>query len=422
METLNVFLLDKLAGYLESDNGKLSFRYAEKYLEDKNAIPLSFSMPLQKESFDNQLTATFFDNLLPPDTVRKKLGKILHLSRRNIFGFLKAIGGDCAGAISLYPSEIENNADFQEQPHLRELSNEEAVEILTGLHRRPLNIGKENGFRISGTGAQDKLIACVSDGKIFLPLFGEPSTHIIKVPIKDYPHSVFNELFCMKLAEKMKFPTPDCDIFYLNNIPYYCVKRYDRKIANGKNVRLHQEDFCQLFSVDPEKKYENEGGPTVSVCFNLLKKVHIDIAGQIDFLRRIIFNFLIGNGDAHAKNFSVLYKGKTAYLAPVYDLLCTEVYDNLSHESAMSIGHEFNFAEISRQNFSNMAVECDIRAEIVMNQIEDLIRKIVPAATELANELNIKYPCPIYNDIIQIIKHNAMQLTVKKQGCVLNAD
>ena len=410
METLNVYLLGKLAGFLNSEKGTLSFRYIEDYLQDPSAIPLSFTLPLQKDPFDNQTTSVFFDNLLPPEVVRKRLDKILHLSRHNIFGFLKAIGGDCAGAVSLHPVKTDETVCVN-PPSLRELTNEEAVEILTQLPKRPLNLGREDGFRISVTGAQDKLIACIKDNKIFLPLYGEPSTHIIKPPISDYPNSVFNEFFCMRLAEKLGFPAPHCNVMHFDNIPYYCVTRYDRKKNNSKVSRLHQEDFCQLLSVDAEKKYENEGGPTIPQCFKLIKKMHVGVAGQLDFLRRIIFNYLIGNGDAHAKNFSVRYSGKNTKLAPVYDLLCTEIYSNLSRELAMSIGKEFSFDNISRNNFQDMAVDCQIRPEIVFTQIDDLLKKIIPAAESLKNELAINHPCPVYDEIIQIIKLNVKRLS-----------
>ena len=102
MERLNVFLLGNHAGVLESERGRMSYRYLPEYLARQDAVPLSRTMPLQDEVFDQQTTRTFFENILPPEVVRKKLGKILHLSRNNIFGFLKAIGGDCAGAVSLH--------------------------------------------------------------------------------------------------------------------------------------------------------------------------------------------------------------------------------------------------------------------------------------------------------------------------------
>ena len=412
MEQLDVFLLGERVGVLESDRGNLSFRYLPEYLKQADAVAISYSLPLQSEPFDSPTTGVFFDNLLPPDVVRKRLGKILHLSRHNIFGFLKAIGGDCAGAIALYPpSGAESEASSK--PTFRELSEDEAAQILMDLPKRPLNIGKEEGFRISGTGAQDKLIACVKAGKILLPLFGAPSTHIIKPPVEAYHDSVFNEFFCMRLAQAMGLPAPECEILTLKNVPYYCVTRFDREIADGEVCRLHQEDFCQLFSIDPEKKYENEGGPTIPKCFQLIKKMRIGTAGQIDFLRRIVFNILIGNGDAHAKNFSVLYRGKNIQLSPVYDLLCTEIYDSLAHDTAMSIGGEISFDAITRESFARMARECKVRPELVMSLIDEMLETIITASKSLADELNRRYPSLVYAEICRVIERQVTRLSAK---------
>ena len=412
METLNVFLLGQHVGVLESDNGELTFRYLPEYLQKTDATAISYSLPLRPEAFDSQATSIFFDNLLPPDVVRKRLGKILHLSRHNIFGFLKAIGGDCAGAIALHPA---SGAETEENPtpSYRELSEEEASRILKDLPGRPLNIGKEKGFRISGTGAQDKLIARADAGIIYLPLFGAPSTHIIKPPVAAYPESVFNEFFCMRLAKAMNLPAPSCKILTLEKISYYCVTRFDRQVSDGQISRLHQEDFCQLFSVDPEKKYENEGGPTIPACFQLIKKMRIGTVGQIDFVRRIIFNVLIGNGDAHAKNFSVLYHGKRMQLAPVYDLLSTEIYDALAHETAMSIGGETAFARITRKSFVQMAKECKFRPELALTLIDEMLEKIIDVSKSLAAELNQQYPSPVYEAICRIIECQTSRLSVK---------
>ena len=412
MEKLDVFLLGERVGVLESDRGKLTFHYLPEYLRKADAAAISYSLPLQPEPFGPAVTSVFFDNLLPPDVVRKRLGKILHLSRHNIFGFLKAIGGDCAGAIALYPPSGTETADAS-APTFRELSDEEAAQILMDLPKRPLNIGKEEGFRISGTGAQDKLIACVKEGKIILPLYGAPSTHIIKPPVAAYHDSVFNEFFCMRLAQTMGLPAPECEILTLKDVPYYCVTRFDRQITDGEVRRLHQEDFCQLCSVDPEKKYENEGGPTIPQCFQLIKKMRLGTEGQIDFLRRVIFNVLIGNGDAHAKNFSVLYRGKNIQLAPVYDLLCTEIYDSLAHETAMSIGGETSFAGITRESFSKMARECKIRPELVMSLIDEMLEKITVASKSLASELKRQHPSSVYAEICRVIKRQTARLAVK---------
>ena len=410
MESLDVFLLGQRVGTLESDKGNLIFRYLPEYLHKENAIGISYSLPLQSEPFDATVTSSFFDNILPPAVVRKRLGKVLHLSRHNTFGFLKAIGGDCAGALALYPTGGTESSEAS-IPSFRELSEEEAAQIIMDLPKRPLNIGKEKGFRISGAGAQDKLIACVQKGKILLPLFGAPSTHIIKPPVPAYPESVFNEFFCMRLANAMDIPAPACDILTLKNMPCYCVTRFDRHIINGQVNRLHQEDFCQLLSINPENKYENEGGPTIPNCFELIRKMHLGAAGQIDFLRRVIFNFLIGNGDAHAKNFSVLYKGKNIQLAPVYDILCTEIYDSLAHETAMSIGGDMAFSRIKRESFARMAQECKIRPELVMLMIDEIVAKITSASISLADKLNQRHPSSVYAAICRIIERQTAILS-----------
>ena len=123
MEKLDVFLLGERVGILESDRGgKLTFRYLPDYLRKADAAAISYSLPLRSEPFDSAVTSVFFDNLLPPAVVRKRLGKILHLSRHNIFGFLKAIGGDCAGAIALYPTTGTGMTETS-APALRKLSD-----------------------------------------------------------------------------------------------------------------------------------------------------------------------------------------------------------------------------------------------------------------------------------------------------------
>lgn len=417
METLNVFLLGRLAGTLTYNGKELAFQYDRGYLADRSSAPLSLSLPLREAPFDAQTTTAFFENLLPPDQVRKKLGKILHLSRHNIFGFLKTIGGDCAGAVSLYPPEHSVSESENELPHLRELSPDETIQILTELPKRPLNLGNEAGFRISGTGAQDKLIACVRDGKVFLPLYGAPSTHIIKPPIKEYPNSVFNELFCMKLAEKIGIPVPSCTLLTFAGIPYYCVTRFDRAFDNGGVSRLHQEDFCQALSIDPEKKYEAEGGPGIAACFQLIREKRLGSTGQLDFIRRIIYNILIGNGDAHAKNFSILFHGREATLAPAYDLLCTEVYPQLSHEAAMSIGGNSDFEKISRQSFIQMAHDCQISPVLVEKQIDEIVDAVTKHSVLLENELNTVHPSPIYAEIRRVIQRRTAALAVLPNGC-----
>ncbi len=405
MESLNVYLHQRLAGLLSQEKGQLSFQYDPAYLKSSDAQAVSHSMPLVEKSFDHQTTSVFFENLLPPDDVRKRLGKILHISRHNIFAFLKAIGGDCAGAIALYPPD--SAPDTTDTECLHALSDDAAAGILLNLPRRPLNLGALEGFRISGSGAQDKLIARVLDGKIFLPLYGTPSTHIIKPGMAAYPESVFNEFFCMKLAQSLRLSTANCSILNISGKAYYCTERYDRYWLNGKVYRLHQEDFCQLFAVDPENKYENEGGPGLAKCFAMIRKLRLGAAGQLEFIRRVIFNYLIGNGDAHAKNFAVLYHGRKAELAPLYDLLSTAVYPSLAREFAMSIGGNLAFDKVTRKSFVRLAQDCAIRPQLLLDELDKLSETVPVQARQLAEETNASFPANIYGKIIDGIDTRA---------------
>ena len=151
---LNVYLLDRFVGRFsyESQGGSYSFQYDPDYLANPTEGSLSYSLPLRLEAYGDETALNFFANLLPPVYVRKKLEKCIHISAGNVFGFLKALGGDCAGAVSLYPEGVRPGSGKDEI--VRELDESEAVEILKSLRRRPLYANGETGYRYSGAGAQ----------------------------------------------------------------------------------------------------------------------------------------------------------------------------------------------------------------------------------------------------------------------------
>ena len=413
-ESLKVYLKDSFVGWLshETSGDEYSFSYDESYLANPVDGALSFSLPLCGEKYDSARAYNFFANLLPPGVVRQRLGASLHLSQHNVFGFLKAIGGDCAGAVSLYP-EWSRPAP-QDVEHTRVLSEEEAVRILKSLKRRPLYAAGEEGYRYSGAGAQDKLIARIKDGQIVLPLFGMPSTHIIKPAADGFDDSVQNEFYCQRLAAEIGLPASRAEILSLSGETYYVSERYDREIVDGKPRRLHQEDFCQVLSVDPEAKYEADGGPGISDCMDVIRRMRITTASQLRFIDAVAFNYLIGNADAHAKNMSVVYRGKTASLAPLYDLVSTAVYPELSRKMAMSIGGDADFKSISRASFSDMARSCAVSPRLVLSRLDALCARIVPVAERVAAECAAAWPSEIYGRIVDTIANHATRL---HRGC-----
>ena len=415
-EILEVYLYGRPVGRLYSDNAILSFTYNPEYLKRQNPSKLSASLQLTDTVFDHRATSAFFSGLLPDGDVRTRLARYLGISERNTFALLKEIGGECAGAVSVYPQGV--SPESADKPTCRVLDDNEAAQILTSLDKRPLLAGEEN-VRISGAGAQDKLMIRLVRGKIAIPTGNTPSTHIIKPAIKGFEDTVHNEFFCMKLADAAGLRVPEAEIFWLKKEPYYLVKRYDRKRKkNGTIRRLHQEDFCQAMNIPPEIKYENEGGPTLEQCFALLDERiasgYMSGRNRLSLFHGVVFNFLIGNGDAHGKNFSILYEeGSAESLSPFYDLMCTVVYsDSYKAKMAMKLGGKYRFRDVTARHWEKLGESLGFRPDFLRRQVLTMNEKVIKAAAVLSDELN-KNPeteSPIYEKITSVVNSNQVHI------------
>lgn len=414
-QILDVYLQNQLVGKLCSNNATLSFNYTSDYLKKFNSVKLSVALPLQENTFDHQSTYAFFSGLLPDEGVRQRLAKHIGLSEKNIFALLKAIGGECAGAVSVYSQGV--SPILKGKAMYRILNDIESDHILSALNKHPLLAG-ELDIRMSAAGAQDKLMIAFVNGQIGIPIKNSPSTHIIKPEIKGLEASVQNEYFCMRLAKMLGLPVPEVEIYWLKEKPYYLIERYDRRqTKKGSIIRLHQEDFCQALHIPPEIKYESEGGPTLAQTFALLdnriKLGFMEGKNKIILLQGIIFNFLIGNGDAHAKNFSLLYSDNFESLAPFYDLLSTVIYSSpFKAKMAMQISGKYKFKEVCLRHWENLSSIIGFRPDFIKKQLILLSQSIPEAAIALASELNQspKTASPIYDKIIAVIFRNQKQL------------
>ncbi|NNM82430.1 MAG: type II toxin-antitoxin system HipA family toxin, partial [Burkholderiales bacterium] len=378
-----VRLFSDPVGTLTLVDGRLNFCYAPGWLSRPDAVALSASLPLRAEPFDERKTRPYFAGLLPEGQMRRLIAQQFQVSGQNDFALLDRIGGECAGAVTfLEPGlafpELARNDDVQW------LSDEEVIAILDELPRRPMLAGKD-GLRLSLAGAQDKLPVVFDGARIGLPLNGTPSTHILKPAIHAVEDSVTNEGFCMALAEAMKIKPAKSKIHSVLNRSFLLVERYDRIVdARGLRQRLHQEDFCQALAVVPEMKYQNEGGPDLVQCFELVRRVTRPSAPQIlRLLDHVIFNALIGNHDAHAKNFSLLYSGKTPVLAPLYDTLSTAAYPTLTPKMAMKIGSKYKFSEVQARHWDQFAEGVGLAKAQARRRILELAKSLPPAAREL---------------------------------------
>jgi len=335
---LDVYLGGAKAGTLGQDEaGALSYAYEPGYLAGREPRAISFSMPLQEAPYADRVARPFFSGLLPDEGARQRLAGALGISAGNAFGLLEVIGGECAGALSLYAAgQMPPSPD---DDGVEALSPARLAEILDKLRERPL-LGGEEGVRLSLAGAQDKLAVCVEGEAIGLAKGGRPTTHILKASIQALDGSVENELFCLRLAARLKLPVPRVEMRRSGPMPFLLVERYDRlRHKDGTISRLHQEDFCQALSVPPELKYEEEGGPGIERSLDLIDRAAASpAADRLNFIRMLTFHYLVGNADAHGKNYALLYRGKAPDLAPLYDVLCTAAYPRLAKKLAMSIG------------------------------------------------------------------------------------
>jgi serine/threonine-protein kinase HipA len=335
---LDVYFGGMKAGILGQDEaGTLSYTYDADYLAEKASRVISFSMPLQEAPYLDRVVRPFFSGLLPDGGARQRLAGALGISAGNAFGLLEVIGGECAGALSLYPAS--QKPPSSDDDSVEALIPARLEEILGKLRERPL-LGGEEGVRLSLAGAQDKLAVYVEGEMIGLAKGGRPTTHILKPFIQALDGSVENELFCLRLAARLKLPVPEVQMRRGGAIPFLLVERYDRsKHEDGTITRLHQEDFCQALSVPPELKYEEEGGPGTERSLNLIDRATArPAADRLNFIRMLIFHYLVGNADAHGKNYALLYRSNAPDLAPLYDVVCTAAYPRLAKKLAMAIG------------------------------------------------------------------------------------
>lgn len=153
--------------------------------------------------------------------------------------------------------------------------------------------------------------------------------------------------------------------------------------AWAEPMRLHPEDFCQALGVPPEHKYQNEGGPDLAQCFALLRQATRPIAPHIlRLLDTVVFNALIGNHDAHGKNFSLLYGHTGAGLAPLYDALSTAVYPHLTDKMAMKIGGKVRFTDVMARHWEQSARDAGLSPAQVKRRILEIARRLPDLALD----------------------------------------
>lgn len=250
--------------------------------------------------FEDDNARPFFANRLSESEIRRGIARKLGLSEQNDFALLEAVGGECAGAVSLLP----DGAQPVGQGTYRALNDDEFNALMAELPRRPMLAG-EQGIRLSLAEAQNKLPVYFGGNVISLPLGKATSSHILKPPISYYPHTVQDECFCMQMALRVGLPVPRVTILHKQQ-SLYLIERYDRRrMPDGELQRVHQEDFCQALGFAPDQQYDKEGGPTLQQCFALLRERSVYPVADI----RTLLNCLSASCRRTALNVSEKFSG-----------------------------------------------------------------------------------------------------------------
>lgn len=391
MSRLQVFANEKALGWFGFEAGDYFFEYAPDWLSAKDAYALSPVFALGQQRFTGASVKFFFKNLLPEGQILEALSIEEGVALDNLLEFFARLGRDCPGVLSLLP---EGQSPILEQ-HWEKLTRDDLRQRIAARAHRPL-IKSRDDASMSLAGAQDKMGVRYDPGtpQLWEPVGGAPSTHILKPENRNpaFVPTVINEYLCMRLAKRMKLPVPNV---YLERLPepVLIVERYDREVrsghvasdvpgpkemASGYVTCLHQIDFCQLLNKDSFFKYERNGNLVgLKEIFDQTKLFQTPGPARLHLVDWVIFNYLIGNADAHAKNLSVLVTSQGLELAPFYDLLSVVPYGD--ERLALFIGYAETFDAVTSVAWQEFCEDCQLSYPAFKKRLEFFCRRL-PAA------------------------------------------
>ncbi len=411
--TLDVWCFDHRAGTLTETATGLRFAYTDEWLAAGRPA-LSFSLP-RSGAFDDAAAGAFFGGLLPEGTPRLTLARQLGISPENDFSLLDALAGDTAGAIVITPPEDTPPTTSDDVVWL---DDDQLIRELDDLPIRPFHADEDGEYRLSLAGAQDKLPVVLSDdGRIGLTHGRTPSTHIIKTPIPTLDATVANEAMCLDIGRRLGIATVEAEPRRTGDREFLLVTRYDRERAGDTVTRLHQEDFCQALGIPTARKYQAEGGPDLAACFGLIRDAAA-VPGRdaVALLDAIALSFLVGNHDAHGKNYSLLYRpGMTKpVLAPAYDVVSTFVYRGarrMSRKLAMSIGTEYRPDYVRTRHLEAMLADAGLASAAAKRRLRRIAGDAPGAASAARDDLRDRgWDAPVLDRIVELVDQRSRYL------------
>lgn len=417
---LRVHLNDRLVGYLHKEpSGAIGFGYDESWLSWTHAIPVSLSLPLREERYRGEPVAAVFENLLPDsETLRRRVAEKVGARGTDAYSLLSAIGRDCVGALQFIAGDEATPPSTTLEG---DIVDDSGIEKLLGsLTQAPLGLSRDDDFRISVAGAQEKTALLWHQGRWLKPGGTTPTTHIFKPQIGELPNgidlsnSVENEFYCLKLAAAFGLPANKAEIRTFGNTKALVIERFDRRwTKDGRLIRLPQEDCCQALSVPPTLKYQSEGGPGMKEVLGLLKGSDTPAADQKAFFKAQILFWLIGATDGHAKNFSIFLGPEGRFsLTPLYDILTAQPslkarqIERKQMKLAMAVGRNrhYRIEDIQARHFFQTAAEAGVPESLIREAFEE----IADLAESAINSVEALLPAGFPEDIHDAVKESLL--------------
>jgi serine/threonine-protein kinase HipA len=411
---LDIYRNRLLIGHISFDGGTASnsftFSYDQDYLKKKDAYGLGMNIPLSDAPIESAQLLNYFDGLLPEGDNRTALAQLLKSDEDNIGDLLGKLAGDCTGDLAFlkHDSRLDINNLEQYEP----LSSQRFEELTRPVSQERNLVLAEKHFSLAG--AQQKIGLYKSpnsktdtDEGWLLPNTFAPSNFILKPSSIIYPDLPVNEYLCMRLADSCEIEVPE--VWLLNpESPLYITKRFDRIEEDGSMLRLQQEDLCQLLNKDKHQRYENSSGPSLNDVMEAISWYSANAYGdKLQFMRLFIFNFLVGNTDAHGKNFSFLReRNGMILLSPAYDIVSVTKYTGIFRDMAMRIGYEYLIDKVTPADWDIFARQCNTRFLQVQELFHDTASGIsanIDAITEVLVDNGFTAAIAIREHILQEI-------------------
>ena len=399
LSVLNVLLHGSHVGTLTHLPGEQTlFAFTQSYIDDPDRPVLSLSF---KEATTGGLITDirptrvnvppFFSNLLPEGALRNYLADRAGVNAKREFFLLWVLGQDLPGALQVLPDDGRSLPDNELETTDEERRSREAAV-----------------FRFSIAGVQMKFSA-VTDaaGGLTIPVKGVGGSWIVKLPSTQYDGVPENEYSMMTLAQQVGIEVPDMQLIEPATIsglpegmsklkgPAFAIKRFDRD-DDGRGI--HTEDFAQVFGIFPDDKYKN------AIYRNIAEVIAAETGqtGAVEFLRRIVFNTLIGNADMHLKNWSLLYADKrTPVLAPAYDFVSTIPYP-VDDKLALTFAKSKKMTDLNLDSVSYFANKAKLPEKLMLDTALETVERFRTVWPKEKGNL------PMYDNVVTSIeKHIA---------------